>query len=181
VINLIFQSLNYHYGGGRHALFLSMDQLVHAVKYSNLAMIPFIFCTMLTKISIAIMVLRLINVKAMKYYMYFLMGSLVLINGAALVIIFAFCRPAYAYWDITVKNPKCWNPKVLTTMSNVQGGKYFVVTINLVKLSMANGLTAWSIFTDLICTSVPLITIWKLQMARNYKLAVSFLIGFGLM
>ncbi|EHL03027.1 hypothetical protein M7I_1000 [Glarea lozoyensis 74030] len=115
----------------------SMDQLIQAVKYSNLAMIPFIFCTMLTKISIAIMVLRLINIKGMKYYI-----------------------PTYAYWDITVVKPHCWSKKVLETASNVQG--------------------AWSIFTDLVCTSVPIIMIWRLQMARNYKLAVSFLIGFGL-
>ncbi|EPE30949.1 hypothetical protein GLAREA_03916 [Glarea lozoyensis ATCC 20868] len=160
VVNLIFQSLNYHNGGGRHALYLSMDQLIQAVKYSNLAMIPFIFCTMLTKISIAIMVLRLINIKGMKYYMYFMIGSLVLVNGAAIVIIFSFCRPTYAYWDITVVKPHCWSKKVLETASNVQG--------------------AWSIFTDLVCTSVPIIMIWRLQMARNYKLAVSFLIGFGL-
>jgi hypothetical protein len=87
-------------------------------------MIPFVFCTALTKISIAFTVLRLTNVKWMMYYMYLLMGSLVLINGASLVVIFSFCRPSHAFWDVATPHRKCWNTKVLTTASNIQGGKF---------------------------------------------------------
>jgi hypothetical protein len=38
----------------------------------------------------------------------------------------------------------------------------------------------WSIITDLICTTAPLVMVWKLRMGLNQKMAITILIGFGL-
>ncbi|KAF5878444.1 putative polyketide synthase protein [Botrytis fragariae] len=121
LVNLIFNSLNIHYGGGRHQKYLDKEQIIQTVKYSNLAMLPFIFCTCLTKFSVAFMVLRITTEKWVKYWMLALVLSLFLINGAGVVIILGFCKPASAYWDITIHNAKCWDTEVLTVASNIQG------------------------------------------------------------
>jgi len=100
-----------------------------AYRFSNLVIIPYTFCTAITKISVAFMVLRLTQAKWMRYYMYALMGSLVIVNGACIVIIFAFCRPTAAFWDITIKNAKCWDTRVLTVASSVQGCRSLRTTV----------------------------------------------------
>jgi len=74
------------------------------------------------------MVLRLTQAKWMKVYMAALIVSLVLVNGACLVILFAFCRPTHALWDITVKEEKCWDGSVLGIASSFQGGKEIAIT-----------------------------------------------------
>lgn len=56
--------------------------------------------------------------------MYALIASLVLVNGACIVLLFAFCRPSYAFWDIGVKDARCWDTRVLTYASSVQGCKF---------------------------------------------------------
>jgi hypothetical protein len=53
--------------------------------------------------------------------MYALMTSVVLVNGSCVAILFAFCRPSNAFWDITNKDAKCWDTKVLSIASSVQG------------------------------------------------------------
>ncbi|KAF2686023.1 hypothetical protein K458DRAFT_387026 [Lentithecium fluviatile CBS 122367] len=160
LIQLIFNSIFIHYGEGRHIAYLSEHHMNEAYRFSNLVLFPFIFCTAITKISIGFMVLRLTQAQWMRYYMYALMGSLVLVNGACIVILFAFCRPSPAFWDITIKDAQCWDTKVLTIASSIQG--------------------LWSIITDLICTSTPLVMVWKLRMGVNQKVAITILIGFGL-
>jgi len=128
LIQLIFNALFIHYGQGRHVFYLNSNQINQSYRYSNLVIIPFIICTAITKISIAFMVLRLTQAKWMKVYMAALIVSLVLVNGACLVILFAFCRPTHALWDITVKEEKCWNGSVLGIASSFQGGKEIAIT-----------------------------------------------------
>src|SRR4051794_2919208 len=103
LINLIFVSLFLRWGGARHIIYLNEAQRVNSRKFSNLAMLPFIFCTALTKISIAFMVLRLTTVRWMRNAMYALIASLVLINGAGVIVELLYCRPTHAFWD-TVPN-----------------------------------------------------------------------------
>ncbi|KAF2800893.1 hypothetical protein K505DRAFT_194844, partial [Melanomma pulvis-pyrius CBS 109.77] len=160
LVQLVFNSIFIHHGQGRHVFYLSEYQITQAYKFSNLVIFPFIFCTSVTKISVAFMVLRLTQSKWMRYYMYALMASLVLVNGSCIVVLFAFCRPSNAFWDIAIKDARCWDTKVLTFASSIQG--------------------LWSILTDLNCTSIPLIMIWKLRMGVNQKVSITILIGFGL-
>lgn len=96
-----------YHGEGRHVLYLSTHQIVQAYRYSQLVLFPFIFCTAITMIYIALMVLRFTQARSMRYFMYGLMASLAVTNGACIVILFSFCRPYYASWDLSVKNVVC--------------------------------------------------------------------------
>ncbi|KAF2108796.1 hypothetical protein BDV96DRAFT_253709 [Lophiotrema nucula] len=160
LVQLIFNALFIHYGQGRHVYYLNRHQILQAYKFSSLVMFPFIFCTAITKISVGFMVLRLTQAKWMRYYMYALMTSLVIVNGGCVIILSLHCRPIYATWDFSVKNGRCWDRKVYTIGSSVQG--------------------LWSVVTDLVCTSTPLFMIWKLRMGTDQKIATTILIGAGL-
>ncbi|KAL5372056.1 hypothetical protein DPSP01_013799 [Paraphaeosphaeria sporulosa] len=160
LIQLILNTLFLHHGLGRHVVYLTPHQIIQSYKFSQLVIFPFIFCTVITKISIAFMVLRLTQEQWMRYCMFALIASLVIVNGGCVVILFTYCRPYYASWDITVTGERCWSGRVLAVASSVQG--------------------VWSIVTDLICTSTPLMLIWKVQMSISQKIATTILIAFGL-
>jgi hypothetical protein len=187
IVNFVFNSLYIHNGGGRHDIYLTPKETLAAIKFSNLAMFPFVFCTCITKLSIAFMVLRLTNKNWMKYYMYALMLSLVLLNGGCLVVLFAYCRPTRAFWDVTVMPKKCWSPTVLQTASNIQGGMFRPKKArSFISSCKRNSRTdcpvlAWSIVTDIILTTIPIVMVWQLQMASKQKIVVTTLVGFGLM
>jgi hypothetical protein len=121
LIQLVFNGMFIHYGEGRHVFYLSEHHVNEAYRFSNLVMFPYILCTAITKISVAFMVLRLTLAKWMRYYMYALIASLVLVNGACVVILFAFCWPTAAFWDITIQDAQCWDTRVLTIASSAQG------------------------------------------------------------
>jgi hypothetical protein len=104
-------------------VYLKWHEIAVAYKFSGLVMFPFIFCTALTKMSIACMVLRLTQTRGMKVAMYALIVSLILVNGGCVVILFTYCRPYYAIWDVNVKDAKCADARVLDWGSSVQGGK----------------------------------------------------------
>jgi hypothetical protein len=123
LVQLVFNTMFIHYGQGRHVAYLNESQINNAYKMSNLVTFPFIFSTAITKVSIALMVLRLTQARWMRYYMYILIASLFLVNGACVLILLAFCRPSAAFWDITIRNAKCWDTRVLTVASSVQGCK----------------------------------------------------------
>jgi hypothetical protein len=94
-------------------IFLRWRDIELAHKYSDLIMFSFIFCTALPKHSIASMVIRLTQTRGMRWAMYALMGSLVIVNGGCVVISFAYCRPYYASWDTNVRDARCVSSKVL--------------------------------------------------------------------
>jgi hypothetical protein len=124
------------------------------------------------------MVIRLSGERWMRRCMYALIASLVFINGACIIVLFAYCRPSRAFWD-PVPHAKCWDTKVLVIASNIQGGKLRLPEIPSER-KMLRIEIAWSIITDLICTLMPLVMVWRLQMNKNQKIAITVLIGFGL-
>ncbi|OAG09283.1 uncharacterized protein CC84DRAFT_1081348, partial [Paraphaeosphaeria sporulosa] len=160
LLELSFKTTFIYYGEGRHVLYLNSYQIEQAYKYSQLVLYPFIFSTAITKISVGFMVLRFSQTRAMRYSMYALMASLIVVNGACIVVLLSFCRPIYATWDIRVKHAVCLSSKILSLASGIQG--------------------LWSVVTDLICTSLPLVIVWKLHMGREQKIAVTVLVSFGL-
>lgn len=182
-IETIFKCIFIYHGQGRHVFYLDAHQIQEAYKYSQLAFFPFLFGTAIAKISIAFMVLRFTPAKGMRYFMYGLMASLVVSNGACVVILFSFCRPYYSLWDCKVKNAVCWSGRVLGIASSIQGGESTSANRwQIVFAWRATSLTfpVFSINTDLICTSLPLFIVWKLHMGLDQKLAVTILIDFGL-
>lgn len=146
-------------GGGRHQFYLSKEQKLDSTKWNTLSQIPLTVSNCLIKLSICCLIIRITNNRKLVKWMWALMGGLVLVNGACLVNLLAGCRPIQAYWNYAIQNA-CWSEKILTDFAWLQG--------------------VFSIVTDLICTSLPIIILWNIQISSKKKVAICGLMALGL-
>ncbi|MCJ1407331.1 hypothetical protein MMC19_001402 [Ptychographa xylographoides] len=103
--------------------------------------------------------MRIPNSKRLNYLLYSLMALVTFANGAAVIVFLAQCRPLEALWDPAV-NGNCWNEEIYIGFGEFQG--------------------AVSAFTDLICSALPVLVLWKVRISLNVKVAVCTLMGLGL-
>ncbi|KAF2108458.1 hypothetical protein BDV96DRAFT_652710 [Lophiotrema nucula] len=159
-VNTAFIMKYVEYGGGRHTVYLKM-KAVDVAKWSTIAQLPFIISTTLTKVSIALMILRISNSKKLKWAMAPLVTVVVCVNLAGIVILAARCKPFESNWNYAIPKPKCWPRTVLKNQNYLQG----IV----------------SIVSDLVYTVLPIFVVWGLNITRRQKIAISGLIGLGLL
>ncbi|CAG7563718.1 unnamed protein product [Fusarium equiseti] len=74
----------------------------------------------------------------------------------SVVIIFAQCRPTRMLWDQEAKG-ECWSPDVFNHSSYV--------------------VSSFTVLTDLVLAIVPIHAFWKLQLKRQDKLEITFMLG----
>ncbi|KAF2245922.1 hypothetical protein BU26DRAFT_432477 [Trematosphaeria pertusa] len=146
-------------GGGRHAYYLGMSAL-DAKKWSTVAQIPFILSTTLTKVSIALMILRISNSRKLKWSMAPLIAIVVCVNFTGLIMLVAGCTPFEGQWNYMIQR-KCWPREAMMSQNWLQG--------------------AVSIASDFIYTSLPIFVVWGLNITRRQKVAISGLIALGLL
>ena len=63
VIGLLFLAISISAGLGRHAFYLTLDQLEKALKWLDIGQVMLVISPMLTKISISLFLLRLFQIK----------------------------------------------------------------------------------------------------------------------
>ena len=166
-------------GGGRHAFYLGPQRTAAVVKWSNVATYPFLFATCITKISIALMILRISKVRWLKFSMWALMAFSILVNGACVVTVSTLCGPSQGMWDNTV-DAKCGSYVSGAVLSSIQGGKvHKQPTMSPIHRVLTSA--AWSIMSDLICTTLPIVVVWKINISIRQKIALSLLVGLGLL
>ncbi|XEV00156.1 hypothetical protein FSHL1_005443 [Fusarium sambucinum] len=85
-----------------------------------------------------------------------LIERLILLAVISVVIIFAQCRPTKMLWDQSAKG-KCWSPDVFNHSSYV--------------------VSSFTVLTDLVLAVVPIHAFWKLQVKRQEKLEITFMLG----
>jgi len=146
-------------GGGRHEFYLTPPTIIQVVKWSDLSEFLLIWVTALTKISICIFVMRIPNSKRLTKLLYALIALLVVVNGACVIAFLAQCRPMEALWDPAVGG-SCWTLEVFVVFGYLQG--------------------ATSVLTDLICSALPILVLWKIQISTRTKVAVCTLMALGL-
>lgn len=101
-----------YYGTGRHVYYLNAHQRVMAVKLNWVTQAFHIMSTCFGKISIVILMLRIIgNSKRQAWFLYSIISALFAISVICVAFIFAQCTPASALWDPAVVG-KCWSPVV---------------------------------------------------------------------
>ncbi|KAJ4022188.1 hypothetical protein NW766_001221 [Fusarium irregulare] len=74
----------------------------------------------------------------------------------SVVIIFAQCRPTRMLWDQEAKG-ECWSPDVFNHSSYV--------------------VSSFTVLTDLVLAIVPIHAFWKLQLKRQEKIEITFMLG----
>lgn len=82
-------------------------------------------------------------------------------------------------WDNTV-DAKCGSYVSGAVLSSIQGGKvHKQPTMSPIHRVLTSA--AWSIMSDLICTTLPIVVVWKINISIRQNIAPSLLVGLGLL
>lgn len=177
-VSCIFVLRGVSYGIGKHNTdVLSQDDQIQAMKvganhsicqyqsksiqYQSLATVSYIANMTFIKLSVAIFLLR-IAVK--KVYIYILQASMVIVTVWSVVIFFYDifqCSPVGAQWNFTITDAKCIS------------GEQFV--------GAALSISIMSIVTDWLYALLPIPMIWNVQMTKQAKITVVFILSLGIL
>ncbi|KFX97734.1 hypothetical protein V490_02647 [Pseudogymnoascus sp. VKM F-3557] len=155
----IIQIVSVYHGNGRHRQYLSEDDYVYVNFLTWMTQI-FLFLNIgLLKCSICILILRIKDTPWLNWCLYGMMAGLILTNLECVIVLLAECSPVEKYW-LPDTPGKCWDTKIRIYSIYLQVG--------------------YSVVTDLACTLLPIVVLWKVQMQRSLKIAVCGLMSLGL-
>ncbi|KAI0110718.1 hypothetical protein GGR51DRAFT_74137 [Nemania sp. FL0031] len=149
------------WGLGKHDNDLSFTQLVNVTKYVWLSTIPGLLGTLFARASIAVLLVRLFGKKRwLKWYLilWTIFESLATIT--LLIVIFVQCSPVEGLWDPSIPARR-WNPNI--------------------ELYLAFFSQSTLTFSDVTFVLFPVLTIWKLNMPKRRKIALSALLSLSLL
>ncbi|KAM0430051.1 hypothetical protein ACHAPT_006057 [Fusarium lateritium] len=144
-------------GNGRHRWYIPSENYVRNNMLGWVAQLLLFASICLLKISILLLLLRIKNSRGLKWSAWAIMAGLVITNFGCIIILLAECNPVEAYWT---GDGTCWDPRVRIYAI------YFTI--------------AYSIVTDIICSLLPLIVIWRVRLPLKTKISVWALMSLGL-
>ncbi|KAI0476823.1 hypothetical protein F4859DRAFT_521404 [Xylaria cf. heliscus] len=136
-----------HHGFGKHKVFVSPDDLWKFGAANFAQTILNLLGLGLLKISISLSLLRLCRAFVSIYTIF------------AFLTLFLYCRPLSGFWDLTLKDAKCYS-----------------ITL-FIRFGLAN--TALSIFTDILLASLPIPVIWQLQLKTKIRVYLIIMLALG--
>ncbi|KAK4962072.1 hypothetical protein LTR10_002569 [Elasticomyces elasticus] len=135
-------------GKGRHIWYLNEHQTATIGKLSWIAQIDLFCAICLIKISVCLLVLRIKNTKMLRYSLYAVMVLLVITTIIPIIALCTECKPVYGFWHRKLGH--CHSPNFRIYSIYVQA--------------------SYSAATDLLCSLLPIIIVWNLQMAVSKKI-----------
>ena len=148
------------YGAGRHYETLDSLEKVMAVKLNWVSQPFTIFSCGVGKISIALLLLRIMpKNKIRERFLYTLITLLVIINTICVAFIFGQCSPARKLWEPSI-NGSCLKPYVQQDVGFFQA--------------------SFSAFSDFLLALFPLVIIYNLQMKLAIKVGLGCAMSLGL-
>ncbi|KAL8640854.1 MAG: hypothetical protein Q9228_002274 [Teloschistes exilis] len=159
LIELVFNGLEYHEGAGRHAFYLSERQQQRSLMWNYVTQYLIFLIICVTKVGICLFILRIKNTGWLRWCLYALMTGLVLTTIPCIIILSAQCRPLRALWMPGAGT--CWSRDVYNDAIWAQ--------------------VAYSIFSDLICSLLPVVVLWNVNVSKSLKVAVCGLMSVGLL
>ncbi|OCL14332.1 hypothetical protein AOQ84DRAFT_264172, partial [Glonium stellatum] len=148
------------HGVGRHNFYVDPTDQAIAQHWLFASQVPWAIAMMLTKISIACMLLRIKRSKAWLAFLYAMIAIQIASGIASIVFQLLQCIPLRALWDPSVSGARC------TKAESAYASIY------------ANA--AISIITDLIFALLPITFIRKMQRPLRDKIVLSALMGLGI-
>lgn len=145
-------------GFGRHAVFLSEDELIQAAKYSQLAVGIAIWAIGFIKLSVCFFLLNLIR-GTHKRFRWAIYGMIALNVG--------FTLTGAILWGTQARPlARLWDPRIPGTSNSVQE---FLVMVYIVY--------AYGCFTDILYALSPVYFLWSVQLKWNKKLPILLITG----
>lgn len=96
-------------GNGRHRWFISTEEYVRNNMLGWFGQILLFSSICLLKCSIMLLLLRIKDSSRLKYWLWGVMGGLVVTNFGVIIILLAECDPVEAYWTGV---GQCWDAKI---------------------------------------------------------------------
>lgn len=110
-------------GGTHHFKFLDLPAVEKSLKYNWISQSFCVLGLIMGKISVGLLIRRIgISDIRMRYFLYFLMGSLTIIGILAIAFVWGQCTPVSRLWKPTAPG-KCWNPTFLTAWAIICGSR----------------------------------------------------------
>ncbi|KAI9850382.1 MAG: hypothetical protein M1838_005772 [Thelocarpon superellum] len=144
-----------HFGFGKHDLSNTIPGLEHLLRSLYIYLIVYVLCLPTVKLSILLFYLRIFTTPNFKRLAYVSIAFVVIWSLSAFLALVFACQPINAWWIADV-NAHCMNDYDF--------------------LMAESGIT---ILTDVWLLVMPMPLVWKLQISRQQKLALSgvFLLG----
>lgn len=168
-------------GYGKHAMYLSMDNLEMAILLNTVSFLFGILSFTLPKIAVTSMLTRILNPKPLhKAILWMMVGTAAAVSIICILILFTMCDPAEALWTpkLVAAGAKCKSTTMLIDYAIFTGGRshalqtYAPLRINPVLLAL-------SAFVDLSLAIYPTTVLLKLQMSLRKRLALCAALGLG--
>ena len=115
-------------GLGRHEYYLTPKQRRNFQVLGWADWVQVFITLMLTKVSICLFLLRIIDSQQVKRYMYSLIGFMALFTAICVFLFLGVCRPLKAYWDVGVDG-KCLSNHQVESIIIAQGGMQLVMLL----------------------------------------------------
>ncbi|MCJ1423453.1 hypothetical protein MMC29_001336 [Sticta canariensis] len=146
-------------GLGRHAYYLSPEQISLDLKLELMATLASVISNMFSKISICLLLIRIFTTKkAWKRALYVIMALIVATKVSSATLTFPRCKPAAKYWNPNI-NGTCWPQETQLAIFYYQSGV--------------------SIFTDFLLAFLPSFFLKDLQISLRTKLSICALMSCG--
>ncbi|GAB1317113.1 Rhodopsin domain-containing protein [Madurella fahalii] len=147
------------HGNGRHQVYISHGDYIYNNMLGFYTQIMLFASSCLLKVSICLLLLRIKDTRGLKILLYTVMTGLFVTNFGCIIILLAQCSPVETYWKEA--GGVCWDPKIRIHA--------FYVTIS------------YNLLTDLLCSLLPIVAVWKVRIPLRTKILVSGLISMGLL
>ncbi|KAI9882289.1 MAG: hypothetical protein M1823_005967 [Watsoniomyces obsoletus] len=150
-------------GGFRHLYYLDPNEIPLLLKLNWIAQPIAIFAFATSKMSIAILILRVMGTSLWRrWLLYFVIFSSFVVAAVGSVLTFVQCKPSRALWTPSLAGTaKCWNPAVQTRYAVFNGSFNGVV--------------------DVVLAILPITIFYKLNMSLRKRVGLCALLGTGLL
>ena len=145
------------YNNGRHRHYISEEDYYQTNKYGWYGQIFLFLGICFLKLSIMLLIMRMKDSKILRYICWGTMAGLVVTNFGVVIILLAECKPMGFYRT----DGECWTPQVRIYSI------YFTVS--------------YSVLTDLLCSFLPLVVVWRGRIPLKTKVMVVGLMSMGLL
>ncbi|KAI0003922.1 hypothetical protein F4779DRAFT_600982 [Xylariaceae sp. FL0662B] len=146
-------------GFGKHDADLYLpDQMVQVLKISWIAMTPGILVSLIARVSITILLVRLFGIHTwFRKFLIILTGAQTTIGIVVIICSWLQTKPVEAQWNVFMSNAERWDPRILLYM-----------------MYLAQSL--WT-FADLTYVALPVMFIWKLKMPLHQRISLIFVMA----
>ncbi|KAK3329997.1 hypothetical protein B0H66DRAFT_611191 [Apodospora peruviana] len=154
IANQVLITISYSHGLGKHDVDLQMpDQFVAVLKYNWLAVAPGMVVSILARISITILLLRLFGVHTwFRMFVYVLTSIQVTLGVVLFVCTWIQVKPIEGLWNVFLPGVERWDPRIVLYMMYLGQSSYT--------------------FADLAYVILPVAIIWRLNMALHQRVCL---------